>query len=370
MNEAQDISAEPVRVGIIGINGRFGQALRSFFEGFSCTVIGSDKSCPTGLTNLEVVLCSEVIIFSVPIAETPGVIRSVIDHVVPDQLLMDVTSIKEPAMEAMLEGTAQVVGLHPMFRPKASFDGETIVVCPGRLTLPKWKTWVANMLATTGARIKWSTPKEHDRYMTAVQVIPHLANLVSALLIMKSHVSVDESLAFTSPFYRLMFSLMGRLLSQDCSLYASIVMENPQTVSILERRIEIEKELLGMIRRGEHASFEQLFADASLHFGSRSIQEANDLFERLLAVLNTLYGKNSVTLEFSKKESRPGLLERISRIFGDKEINLIGINSVALGERVQFTISFEESPQSDKVRQALEEIEAWTEPQVKVLSSE
>jgi predicted amino acid-binding ACT domain protein len=204
--------------------------------------------------------------------------------------------------------------------------------------------------------------------MGTVQVIPHLANLASALLITEAGVSVGESLSFTSPFYRVMFSLMGRLISQSPDLYTSIVMENPETVSMLERRIAIEQRLLEMIRNHDQAGFESLFAKANAHFGPEVTGEANELFMRILAVLSTLYGKNSVTLEFDTAQSRPGLLERVSRVFGQRQINLTGINSVALEGRIQFTISFEQSRSSDEVRRALEEIENWTEPKVRVIN--
>lgn len=364
-NEA---TVRQVVVGIIGINGRFGQMLKGFFEQLDCSVIGSDEKKSTGLSNAQVVEQSEVVIFSVPIKDTPTVIRSVLPGVREDQLLMDITSVKQPAVEAMLESKAQVVGLHPMFRPEVSFDGQTVVVCPARLTAPDWKTWVVNMLTATRAQIKWSTPAEHDGYMTTVQVIPHLGNLTSALLITEAGVSVSESLAFTSPFYRVMFSLMGRLVSQSPDLYTSIVMENPETLTMLERRIAIEQRLAQMIRDKDQAAFEELFAQANNHFGLDVTKEANELFMRILGVLSTLYGKNSVTLEFSKAQSRPGLLEMISRVFSQRQINLTGINSVALdGQRLQFTISFEQSRASDEVRRALEEIEDWSEPKVRVL---
>lgn len=357
-----------VVVGIIGINGHFGQMLKGFFGHLGCSVVGSDNKKPTGLSNAEIVKHSEVVIFSVPIKDTPAIIRSVLPYVREDQLLMDVTSIKQPAVEAMLESKAQVVGLHPMFRPEVPFDGQTVVVCPARLTMHDWKTWVVNMLVATRAQIKWSTPAEHDKYMTTVQVIPHLGNLTSALLITEAGVSVSESLAFTSPFYRVMFSLMGRLVSQSPNLYTSIVMENPETLTMLERRIAIEQRLVQMIRDKDQAGFEELFAQANAHFGPEVTKEANELFMRILGVLSTLYGRNSVTLEFSKAQSRPGLLERISRVFSKRSINLTGINSVALdGQRLQFTLSFEQSRASDEVRRALEEIEGWSEPKVRVL---
>ncbi len=357
-----------VRVGIIGINGRFGQMLKGFFEQLGCSVIGSDEKKSTGLSNDQVVEQSEVVIFSVPIKDTPAVIRSVLHAVREDQLLMDVTSVKQPAVEAMLESDAQVVGLHPMFRPEVPFDGQTVVVCPARLTNSDWKTWTVNMLTTTRAEIKWSTSAEHDGYMTTVQVVPHLGNLTSALLITEAGVSVSESLAFTSPFYRVMFSLMGRLVSQSPDLYTSIVMENPETLGVLERRIAIEQRLVQMIRDKDQAAFEKLFKEANNHFGPDVTKEANELFIRILGVLSTLYGKNSVTLEFSQAQNRPGLLERISRVFSERQINLTGINSAPIDStRLQFTLSFEQSRASDEVRRALEEIEDWSDPIVKVL---
>lgn len=358
---------KPVVVGIIGVNGRFGQMLKGFFERLGCCVIGSDEKKPTELSNVQVAEQSEVVIFSVPIKDTPSIIRSVLSYTRDDQLLMDVTSVKQPAVKAMLDSKAQVVGLHPMFRPEVSFDGQTVVVCPARLTSATWKTWVVNMLSATGANIKWSTPAEHDGYMTTVQVIPHLGNLTSALLITEAGISVTESLAFTSPFYRIMFSLMGRLISQNPGLYTSIVMENPETLTMLERRIQIEQRLVEMIRNQDQASFEQLFTQARDHFGLDVTKEANELFTRLIGVLNTLYGKNSLTLEFTKACDRPGLLERILRVFGDQQVNLTGINSVFLDGKLQFTISLEQSRASDGVRRALEEIESWPEPKVKVL---
>lgn len=359
---------QPVTVGIIGINGRFGQMLKVFFERIGCIVIGSDRDHPTQFTNHQVVEKAQVVVFSLSIRRTVEVIRSVVPFGRKDQLWMDVTSVKQPAVKAMLESEAQVVGLHPMFRPEVSFDGQTVVVCPARLTDPSWKTWVVNMLSATQSILKWSTPAEHDGYMTTVQVIPHLGNLTSALLIAEAGVSVSESLTFTSPFYRVMFSLMGRLVSQSPDLYTSIVMENPETLTMLERRIAIEQGLVRMIKDKDQAAFEELFVRANKHFGSDVTKEANELFMRILGVLSTLYGKDSVTLEFSKTQSKPGLLEKISKVFHRRQINLTGINSVTLdGLRLQFTLSFEQSRSSDQVRRALEEIENWTEPKVKVL---
>ncbi len=364
-NEA---TIKQVVVGIIGIKGQFGQMLEGFFKQLGCKVIGSDVKNPTGLSNELVVRQSKVVIFSVPIHDTPAVIRSVLPEIKKTHLLMDVTSVKQPSVEAMLGSTAQVVGLHPMFRPEVPFDGQTVVVCPARLTLRKWKTWVVNVLAATRAHIKWSTASEHDGYMTTVQVIPHIGNLTSALLLTETGVSASESLEFTSPFYRVMFSLMGRLVSQSPSLYTSIVMENPETLTALKRRIAIERRLVKMIQNKDRASFEKLFGKANAHFGQDVTKEANELFMRILGVLSTLYGKDSVMLEFNKAHNRPGLLGRITKVFSDRQINLAGINYVAFdADRLQFTLCFEQSRNSNEVLHALAEIENWSDCKVRIL---
>ena len=354
-----------ITVGIIGIEGNFGRFLEEFFTKLGCLVIGSDIKRPKGLSNAAVVKASSAVIFAVPIEHTAEVIRSVLPDTREDQLLIDITSIKRPAIEAMLESNAQVLGLHPMFRPEVPFDGQTVVACPARLTVLRWRQWAVNMLAATGATIKWSTAAKHDNFMGVVQVIPHLGNLVSALLIMQADASVRESLEYTSPFYRVMFSLMGRLVSQNPDLYTSIIMENPNTMQMLVSRIAIEQELLQMIHNKDREAFKELFVKANKHFGTEVTTEANELFMRLLSVLSTLYGKNSVTLEFAQAQSRPGLLERILQVFSRRQINLTGINSVMLdGGRLQFTISFEQSRASDEVRRALEEIENWDGPRM------
>jgi prephenate dehydrogenase len=358
----------PKTVGIIGIEGRYGTALKAHFTRIGCRIIGADKNAK-GLTNIQVVKQADVVVFAIPISETVGTIRSVARYARKDQLFMDITSVKRPAVDAMSAGKAQVLGLHPMFAPEVSFAGQTIVACPVRLTIPSWKTWVVNMLASTGAKIKWSTPAEHDLYMTTVQSSPHLANLVNATLLVQMGVSATESLEYTSPFYRVMFSLMGRLLSQNPNLYSSILMENPDTCPMLERRIRIERRILRMIRAKDDAAFCQLFAQAKTHFGEPVTKEANELFLRLIAVTTTLYNQNSVILEFTREHSRPGLLERILRVFRRRGVNLSGINFVGLDDKhQQFTVAFERSRDSDEVRRALQEIESWDDPRVKALT--
>ncbi len=359
----------PVTVGIIGINGRFGKLLATFFESLGCTVVGSDRKVPTDLTNVQVAKQADVVIFAIPIKRTVLAISEIVPHTRPDQLLMDITSIKEPVINAMLKSKAQVVGLHPMFAPEVGFAGQTIVVCPARFEMSQWKTWVVNVLAATGTKLKWTDGKQHDTYMATVQVSPQSANLVNARLIMEMGVSTAESLNFTSPFYRVMFSLMGRFLNQNPEMYGSIFMKNPDTIPMLRKRIGIERKLIKIIQDEDMAAFVLFFEEVKTHFGLDVARDADELFQRLNAVLKTMSGNNSVILEFAKYDNQPGLLEKIGCVFRKRKINLVGINFAALTDRrLQFAISFEGSKDSAEVQSALRHIASWKEPRVQVIS--
>src|SRR6185369_791202 len=109
--------------------------------------------------------------------------------------------------------------------------------------------------------------------------------------------------------------------------------------------------------------FQKIFNEVKQHFGKQVTQEANELFIRLIAVMKTLYGRNTVTLEFSGEDNQPGLLERIAKVFRRNGVNLTGINSAVLDQdHIQFTLSFEQLRHSDNVRRALEAIEDWEKP--------
>lgn len=360
------VEVAQVTVGIIGRVGRCGTLYSKFFEQLGCKVIGSDIRLP-GSSNAHTVKNADVVIFSLDIEETPGVIRSLRRHMRKDQLIMDVTSVKRPAITEMLKGPAQVVGMHPMFAPEAGFDGQTVVVCPERLDDPFWKTWVVNMFVRTQAKIKWSNPLEHDTYMATVQASPHLANLINAALIMDMRVGINESLSFTSPFYRIMFSTMGRLLHHNPSLYTSIILENREVKAMFVRRLKRDKQLLRMIRKHDKNGLLRLFNEVRDYFGKSVTSEANELFQRLNEVMKTLYGPSAVILEYAIADDKPGLLERILHVFSRRGINLTGFNFAKLdGNRMQFTATTADAKESEQVQKALAEIGRWRKPRIQI----
>lgn len=340
------------KIGIIGIKGKFGQRLSDFFKQQDYDVIGSDVM--TDITNTQVVEQSDVVIFSVPIASVVSVINKVAEFSRETQLFMDVTSIKGPAVDAMLRSKADVVGLHPMFAPTVNtFRGQVIVRCDARLS-DVWKSWVEEILGATNATIKKSTPEEHDRHMSVIQALPHAVNLIMARVICSlDGIDVQESMSYTSPFYKIAFGLIGRILSKDSSMYASIQMENPHVPKVLEALEHETTRFRAIIETKDRVSRDQAFnadhASSVRHFGDVSIAKADSFFDDIIGLMSDFSEENMFVLEV--ETDQPGIAHEITGIFAEAEVNLTSFHSKKTKEvNFRFLVGFDKQKDSPAIK--------------------
>jgi type III secretion protein N (ATPase) len=112
---------------------------------------------------------------------------------------MDVTSLKEAPVQAMLASTpASVVGTHPMFGPSVhTLQGQRVVLCRARGDA--WGDWVAQSFAARGLVVTESTASQHDRAMSVVQVLTHFQTQVQGLTLSRLGVPLADTMPFTSP---------------------------------------------------------------------------------------------------------------------------------------------------------------------------
>jgi prephenate dehydrogenase len=267
------------RVGIIGVRGQYGSWLKKICEGMGFSVIGSERE--GGLRNEEVVQKSDIVIFAVPIACMVEVIESCVPFSRPEQLWMDITSVKQEPVEAMLKSQAEVVGLHPMSAPPdGTLKGQVMVVCRERLD--RWGKFLNEFLAATEATIRESTPAYHDRQMAVVQVLSHASSISMASTVRALKVEVKDTRRFTSPFYQVLWSAMSRLLAQNPELYADIQLHNPYTLEVLRAFEASVSEFRGIIERKDREAFLSLFANNASHFGQESLNEGYEFFAALI----------------------------------------------------------------------------------------
>ncbi|MBP7747801.1 MAG: bifunctional chorismate mutase/prephenate dehydrogenase [Phycisphaerae bacterium] len=277
------LEVEPRTVAVIGGRRGMGQCIAQLFGDLGHAVMIADLD--TALTPDEAAAVADVVIVAVPIDVTEDVIRRIGPRVRPEALLMDVTSIKTGPLRAMLAASrASVVGTHPLFGPTVhSLQGQRVVLTPGRGD--QWLAWLRSMLHARGIELMETTPEEHDRAMSIVQVLVHFSTEVMGKTLATLQVPIDRTLLFTSPIYLMELLLTARHFAQSPALYAAIQMSNPDTAAVTAAFARAAEELRTLTAAQDHAAFDALFAEVRQFFGpftTRALEQSDFLIDRLV----------------------------------------------------------------------------------------
>ena len=255
-----------MKAGIIGGTGKMGRLFTPVFERAGYEVMISGRS--TLLTNTDLAEQCDLVIVSVPIHDTIRVIDEISPVLTKDQILCDFTSLKTEPVTAMLKSKARVIGLHPLFGPTVqSLRHQTIIVCPARAQ-EKIVDSLVSLFVHEGAQCTITTPEHHDRMMAVVQGLTHFVTLCMAESIRRLGIDIESTKSFTSPVYQLELSLVGRLLSQDPSLYADILQQNPYVPEVLSTCTASAETLSRIVASGDPAQFRDFFEANSRHLGA------------------------------------------------------------------------------------------------------
>jgi len=276
--------ATPARtVAVIGGHGGMGALVARMFGDLGHQVLVVDVD--TELTATAAAQVADVVVVSVPIDATESVIRDVGPHLREDALLMDVTSIKEAPVAAMLASTrASVVGTHPMFGPNVhSLQGQRVVVCRARGD--EWADWVRRMLQARGLTVQETSPTHHDRMMSVVQVLTHFQTQVLGLTLARIGTPLDETLRFTSPAYLMELYVTARHFDQSPDLYGPIEMRNPATAHVTTSFGKAASEVAEILGSGDRERFRNLFNEVREFFGPfthEALEQSSFLIDRLV----------------------------------------------------------------------------------------
>lgn len=270
-------------IGIIGGTGLMGQWFKNYFEHQGYNVLIASRKTPLSIEDCA--KQSDVLIISVPMDITVEIIKKVGHLVKKEGLLMDLTSLKTEPMKAMLQYSAcSVVGTHPVFGPGVKkIRNQKVIICPGRGK--KWQKWLESALVKEGARIKVTTPAEHDKMMSVIQGVMHFSSITISHVLKELKIDIFESQDFSSPIYKVRMDMVGRILNQDPELYANIEILNPKTKKALKAYLKTSKKLYNIIRQKNKQAFVQYFNEAADYLGDFSIEAeeySNYLIDRLV----------------------------------------------------------------------------------------
>ncbi len=269
---------------IVGGHGRMGRLFSSWLtaRGHGVTVLERDD----GQDPAALVSDAELVVVAVPMDAAVLVIERLAPLLRPDQLLCDINSLKGEVCAAMAGACAgEVVGLHPMFGPTvATPRRQKVVWCPVRPG--PLAAWWRDELGRMGAELVDTDPGTHDRMMAVVQVLVHYSTLVMGDALRRTGIDLEQSLAFTSPIYRLELAFVGRLFTQDPDLYAEIEMANPHGDDVRRCFQDAAAELAGTIETGDRADFRQAFGQVREYFrgfGDEAMAVSDWIIDTLVA---------------------------------------------------------------------------------------
>ena len=274
----------PKTVGLIGGGGRMGTVFAKLFAASGCTVRSAGPGDDPTYGGL--VTACDMVVVTVPIVETLGVIRRIAPRLRADQLLCDFTSIKREPVAAMLESPAWVIGLHPLFGPMPNVAGQNVVVCPERPG--PCRAWVEGFLTQHRMNPVEMTPQGHDEAMAFIQGLTHFLNITFARTLQTRQVDLEALLRVCSPVYQVFFAVLSRILSGDARLYGQIQLLNRENVPVLRAFLDNGQALLNTVEARDWDGFYEVFQQAADYLGDFKTvarDESNFLIDQMRTYL-------------------------------------------------------------------------------------
>ena len=355
-------------IGIVGSEGAYGRWLRRFFETrMQLRVLGHDPVAPQGDSLERLLADADVLLFAAPIRSTEAIIDDALRQSAGRErgrLWLDITSIKQGPVAAMLRSQAEVVGLHPMTAPPKAptLKGKVLVLCEARLD--RWRDWLSALCDALQAECVRVAPDDHDRAMALIQAMVHATHLAQAG-VLRDHARYlgppSALLPLRSASFELDVAVITRILSLNPQIYEDIQFGNPYALEMLESLVNELSALRDLVARGDDAAragFRARFLDANReHFDAATLAESNHTFERVGYLLADLVERVSISVHLP--EDHPGALRALLQVFERHGVSLSSIHSsrTPAGE-VHFRIGFDAGLDPEAFTAAIGEIDA------------
>lgn len=269
-------------VVIAGGCGGMGRIFTRYFESSGYKVFGFGH---LGWDKLDEYLeHAGVVIVTVPIDLTVEVIEKLGPHLNPHMILCDFTSVKTPAVEAMLRcHKGPVLGLHPMFGPDIkSLVKQVIAYVPARDEAAS--AGLVEQMKLWGARLYKCTAEDHDHAMSIIQALRHFTTYCYGVFLADLNPDLHKILELSSPIYRMELMMVGRLFAQNPRLYADIIMSSRQNCELITSYVQSLKPELELVAKADTEEFTRRFLKAREYFGSwaeQFLQESGSLLAKL-----------------------------------------------------------------------------------------
>ncbi len=238
-----------MKIGIVGAAGAMGEWLTHYFKaaGHSVSIYDLNRNRLKALSKkakvsstvklTQLVSKSDVLIVSVPIEETIGVVKEILDCGGKGKCVVEISSVKKAIVQELRKfgsSSTRIVSLHPLFGPGArSADGQSIAVIPVENERDE-KRIAAELFPS--ANLFVVDADLHDRIVSLTIGGTFFLNM--AWLMAAAEFSQKEVRRFSGPAAKLQSIIAESYLAQDLELYASICRNNGYAVDAARQLAE------------------------------------------------------------------------------------------------------------------------------------
>lgn len=238
------------RIALLGY-GRFGRALADLMvdAGLEVVALDTHAEVPEGrraASLAELVTGADAVIISVPVGAIPDALASLRPLLVPEQLVIDVGSVKVHPVEAMsaaLGETIPWIGTHPLFGPTSLAHAERplrVVICPNPMH-PGAAARARALYERIGCWTLEQDAHAHDKAMAETHV---LAFFVAKGML---DAGVDPRVPNAPPSFQAMARTIESVRGDAGHLFAAIQSENPYAHDARRRLLDALTALDGTI---------------------------------------------------------------------------------------------------------------------------
>lgn len=284
-----------MKVAIIGA-GKMGRWFTRFFleEGDSVVVSSRSEGKLLKLreefgveiaSNVGAVERADRVLICVPIENFEEVVKEIHPHVRPDQVVMDICSVKEIPVKVMHEyiKAGVTLGTHPVFGPGVkSVRNQNFILTPmvekEEVFAENFKSW----LEERRANVFIMSPRRHDELMSVVLGLPHFLGLVVCDTLL-DYGNLLETKRVAGASYKMLLTLAEAVASEENEFYASLQMMLPEIEKIEGLFLEKAREWLDVVKRKDGLAF----AD-KMKLVKRMLREVNPDYAKSYEVMHRL----------------------------------------------------------------------------------
>ncbi len=241
-------------------------------EGKTVTLIGRDKTKLAEVqkkldvsvsTEISYIKKADAIIISVPVDCFEDTVKQMSPYTNIEQLIFDFTSVKTVPVDLMHRyiPNGQILGTHPVFGPGArSLANQNFVLTPTTPQETKLAEKVEDFLRKREAKVQVMTPAEHDSMMSVILGLAHFIAIVSAdSLAGLEQLKKMESVGGIT--YKVLWTLVESVISEDPELYASLQMSLPQLPELQQRFLKKSAEWAELVKKKDKKEFVRRMKD-------------------------------------------------------------------------------------------------------------